>query len=526
MFSFTAQLYLISLIAIVLVLTYAIRKARTNTLPFPPGPKPLPILGNLLDMPKFRPWDRFMEWRKQYGDIVHVTVFGRHIIILNSLEIARDLLDGRSAKYSSRAYNPMMHEPSLMDCEWVFAFRKSDEAWKRQRKLFVQHLGPSAVLSFHERQLDSAHAMLRLMLNHKTSDNLEESLKYNLSGLIMDVTYGYEVKPENDEFVELATTLTTRLTRALHPNFFAVNNFPWLKYIPAWFPGADFKTFAEEARKNAIAVRDITFEYCKAAIEAGMAKPSFVGNAILAASNGDETTDARRVQDIKEIASIMFVAGNDTTAGVLYACILALVLHPRVQKCAHAELDTVLGSPDSPNFRLPTHADRISLPYIDAIVKEVLRWWQPLPGGVTHCTTEDDIYRGFKIPKGSRVIANVWGIMHDETLFPQPNEFRPERFLVSKKEDITCDPALSGLFGWGRRICLGRPLAESSLWIQIASILAAFHLDPAKDETGKDIDVSYAFDREGFELHPIPFPCFITPRSKNATARILETATS
>ncbi|KIJ29092.1 hypothetical protein M422DRAFT_249623 [Sphaerobolus stellatus SS14] len=331
-----------------------------------------------------------------------------------------------------------------MNCEWVFAFRKSDEACKKQRRLLVQHLSPNAVFSFHERQLDAAHAMLRVMLNHESSKNLEESLKYNSSGLILAITYGYEVKPENDEFVELVSETVTQVTRALHSSFFLVNNFLWLKYVPAWFPGSKFRIFAEEARKNAISVRDIPFEYCKATIEAGTAKPSFMGN-VLAASN-DETSDARRIQDIKEIASVMFTDKND-------------------------------------------------LPYIEAIVKEVMRWWQPLPMGIAHCSMEDDVYRGYKIPKGSRIIANVWGILHDESIFPQPNEFRPERFLASEKNsDIICDPALSGFFGWGRRICPGQPLAEASLWIQIASILAAFRLDPAKDEMGKEIDVSLERD--------------------------------
>ena len=86
------------------------RKANPLGLPYPPGPKPLPLLGNLLDVPSSYYWLRYSDWAKKYGDINHIRVFGQHTVILNSIEACTDLLEKRSAKYSDRPRFPMMNE--------------------------------------------------------------------------------------------------------------------------------------------------------------------------------------------------------------------------------------------------------------------------------------------------------------------------------------------------------------------------------------------------------------------------------
>jgi len=163
-----------------------------------------------------------------------------------------------------------------------------------------------------------------------------------------------------------------------------------------------------------------------------------------------------------------------------------------VQNRAQRELDAVLGSPESPSFRLPTFSDRLNLPYIDAIVKEGLRYIPPVTAGLPHAVIQDDVYRGWLIPKGSIVIANAWGMLRDPSIYPDPEIFRPERFLPENSKTPEADPGSSGAFGFGKRVCPGRLLAENSVWIMVASLLACFHLEHKKDENGKDINIDYA----------------------------------
>jgi cytochrome P450 len=166
---------------------------------------------------------------------------------------------------------------------------------------------------------------------------------------------------------------------------------------------------------------------------------------------------------------------------------LAMVAFPEVQRRAQAELDAVVG-----RARLPTFADAPQLPYVRAIIREVLRWRPSLPLGLPHAAAEDDWYEGMFIPKGAKCIANIWQCNHDRAIFgDDADEFRPERhlgengeLLPGPKETIQ-EGHVS--FGFGRRVCVGKHLANESLFIRTAMILWAAIIKCARDENGKEV---------------------------------------
>jgi len=125
---------------------------------------------------------------------------------------------------------------------------------------------------------------------------------------------------------------------------------------------------------------------------------------------------------------------------------LAMVLNPGVMKKAQDELDRVVGK-----GRLPDFSDWDSLPYIDAIMKEVIRWNPPLPFGIPGRVTRDDVYRGYFIPAGATVLQNVWAIGRDSNLYPDPEAFNPDRFLKDEKLDPSVLNPEDRIFGAGRR---------------------------------------------------------------------------
>jgi len=152
-----------------------------------------------------------------------------------------------------------------------------------------------------------------------------------------------------------------------------------------------------------------------------------------------------------------------------------MVRHPDVYKKAQKEIDHVIG-----NGRLPTIDDRPSLPYLDSLIREVLRWNPPAPMGLPHRVIEDDIYEGCHIPKGTTVIANIYAVMQ---ACPQPDVLRPERTT----EDPNLPDPHEFVFGFGRRICPGRHLAEYSIWYLVASITATLNISRVLDRDGKEI---------------------------------------
>ena len=166
-----------------------------------------------------------------------------------------------------------------------------------------------------------------------------------------------------------------------------------------------------------------------------------------------------------------------------------MIAHPEYQKRAQDELDTVVG-----RSRAPTFADAPNLPYIQALVKESLRWRPPLPLGIPHATTEDDWYEGMFIPKGTMCIVNFWQCHRDPAAYgPDAASFNPERFLDEHGGLIpgpveTRDDGHS-TYGFGRRACVGKHAANDSLFITMATVLWAVQLEHGRDENGKEIPV-------------------------------------
>jgi len=218
-------------------------------------------------------------------------------------------------------------------------------------------------------------------------------------------------------------------------------------------------------------------------------------------------------EDIKILGVVTFSAGYDTTASAVLTFFLMMTLHPEVVEKAQAEIDEVTGS-----HRLPTLDDRPNMPYVECILKEVYRIYAPAPFGLPRQSKEMDHYGDWTIPAGSMVISNLWGMLHDEKQYPDPRAFIPERFLdlpeasKGKLEPDSLDPK-EIIFGFGRRICPGRFFADTSVWLAVANVLAAFRIGPYIDpSSGKEIRPEVAY-LPGFTSIPKDFKCSITPRS-------------
>ncbi|KAJ8502798.1 hypothetical protein ONZ45_g11433 [Pleurotus djamor] len=215
-------------------------------------------------------------------------------------------------------------------------------------------------------------------------------------------------------------------------------------------------------------------------------------------------------------AGAIYIGGSETTLGVMMWFLLAVLLSPSVQKRAHEELDHVVG-----RQRMPCFADFDNLHYIRAIVREVLRWRPVSPVAIPHRLEKDDVYEGYDLPQGSICIANVWGLNLDPEVYgDDAHLFKPERFFdqngqLVKAYPQTVDTKGEGhvTYGFGRRLCPGRYVANNSLFIQIASILWAFDVLPAVKKIGDEVvellpdaDASVA---RGLTVHPEPFEYYL-----------------
>ncbi|KAJ7616483.1 cytochrome P450 [Roridomyces roridus] len=505
---------IVAAIATALLHTIHTRRKRSKLL-LPPGPKKLPLIGNLLDVPQL-PWEGYAKWSKEFNsDIIHLDVLGTSIVVLSSTEAVGDLFKKRGSLYSHRPHAVMLNE--LMGWgEWSFGFMDHGDHWRTNRKLFHETF-VGAAIQFRPQVRASTHALLRrILLNPQ---NIMEHLRHMAGSLIISATYGIDVLPSDDPYIHIAEEAMYGLSIACVPGSFLVDSIPLLKYVPSWFPGADFQRKARRWREVTQDLVTLPFVEAKRKIAAGTAPPSFVS------LNLTPDTSPEQERRIQETAAVAYAAGSDTTISALGTFVLAMLRNPEAQKRAQLELDGVLGF--GIGARLPDFQDRHSgaLPYVCALIKEVLRWENVAPISLPHRLTDDadDEYKGYRIPAGSIVLENIWALMHDEELFPDPKSFNPERFLQDGKlkPDIM-DPELV-VFGSGRRTCSGRQLALDSLWLTIASILATMDIKKAVDEEGKEIEPSYEY--VAAVVHsPVPFDCSITPRSAHAVEAIEATA--
>ncbi|KAJ7658590.1 cytochrome P450 [Mycena rosella] len=493
-----------SILALI-ILFYGTRwKRNRSRLPLPPGPKTLPLIGNLLDMPSERQWEAYHAWSKECNsDIIHIDAAGTSIVVLSSMEAVRDLFDRRSSLYSDRVRLPMLVE--LMG--WDFGIGE-----RAHRKLFHDAFNVNAVKQFHPQERVAAHRLLRRILNDPK--DIMKHFRHLAAVLIMDVTYGIDASIPGDPYTNLAKEAMHGLSVASLPGRFLVDTIPALKYVPSWFPGADFQRQAKKWRKATRDLLEMPFAHAKRDIALGSASPSFTSRSLAALEASPNNKKREHENVIKGTAANMYSAGSDTTAATLGTFVYAMLANPEAQRKAQAELDVVLGPGHLPDF-----ADEVALPYVSAVVKEVLRWKNVTPIAFPHFVSVDDDYRGYRIPAGSIVIGNTWAILHDEDMYPDPHAFKPERFLLGGK----LNPAVQGpevaAFGFGRRICPGRHMATSSLFITVASMLATLDIKKARDEHGNEVEPSYEFF-PGLISTPLPFKCSITPRSRQAVEAI------
>ncbi|KAI0052748.1 cytochrome P450 [Auriscalpium vulgare] len=475
--------------------------------PLPPSPKGLPVLGNMLDLASGEVYVKARDWSRELGDdVISLNILGNTMVVLNSAQAVADIFDKRGSNYSDRPDMPMIVD--LMGWDWTFALMRYGPSWKEHRRVFHSHFNHSVEEHRHI-QLDISRELLSLLL--QSPDKWVDHLRHYTAHIIMKRVYGHTVVDDKDPYVRLVEKASQSTSEAALPGAFLVDLFPSLKYVPEWVPGAGFKKKAREWRKLSQAMINVPYNMVKDKFEKGQAEPCFVAtcleqnNASQMAGKGEVLTEDM----IKDTAAVSYAAGADTSVSTLSAFVLAMTLYPGAQKRAQAELDSVLGGE-----RLPGFGDKDDLPYVGALVKEVLRWIPVLPLAVPHRAVTSDQYKGYHIPAGATVMGNTWAILHNEVVFPDPESFKPERFLENPRLP---DPADSGVFGFGRRACAGKGMALDTIWIAIASVLASFEISKTTDENGLIITPEMKV-APGTISYPSPFKCQILPRSKTALA--------
>ncbi|CAI6337953.1 unnamed protein product [Periconia digitata] len=465
----------------VLFLVYVAGQYRRRS-KLPPGPPGLPLLGNLLQAPSSSPWVKFQEWNQQYGPLVSVT-FGSNIVILvGDYDMAKDLLDKRSATYSARPRMVMAGE--LMCKDQYMLLRQPTERYLLHQRLESPVLSSRAAPSYEPIQDMESMVLVHNLLR---SNNVKKYLEIYVASVAYILMYGFRIITNDEWQMHAAHEVLQNFVNAAQPGAWLVDTIPALQYLPTFL--APFKRHAEAHYQK-------TTDLHMRNMKQGLDSKSWNWSKDFCAAKEAATMSQ---EEIAWDLGVLQDAAIETSDVFLQIFMFACISQPDFMATAQKEIDGVVGPDGS---RMPGFADMERMPYISAIVEELFRWRHVMPGGVSHASSKDDWYNGYLIPKGATVIP-VWKTMREDTgRYENPAEFRPERWLGVKGQPNN--------WGYGRRICAGRHIAERTVKIAVARILWAFHVRPAD---GKKVAMDESLFAGGFVSNPYNLDVVFEPRS-------------
>eukprot|EP00794_Sanderia_malayensis_P007397 gene7397-8217_t len=488
---------LICIIAILVVSLFGIilnRSSAGKWSNLPPSPPVFPMIGNLLDM-KGDPHKVFIELGKKYGSIFTFW-FGRSkpVIIINDQKVAREAfihgahaLSGRPQRYTGSIYTKNFSGIVLKD---------DNKQWQTLRRLGHQalmHLGEEKTFSEAVIQEECMALINRINRRIRAKNPLDISKDLELSSLnvICALMFGSRYEENDPEFLRISQANSWFVEGIQSGNM--VDGFPLLRYLP-YRPLRllrDFVKVRDEILQRKLKEHEQTFV-------AGNTRD--FTDALIEAVQDQSWTDAKLGRDNKlGLMADLFLTGTETTATALKWAIMYLAQLPDKQQKAFEQLKAFSsGSGDFPKYK-----DKPSLPYIEAMMAEVLRMASLAPLAVPHKATCDTKINDYDVPKGTVLLMNIYAMHHDTKYWQDPEKFEPERFL--HEDGHFCIPNSSYLpFSLGKRVCLGETLAKREMFLILCYLLKTF-----KFEKAEKFDFSGKF---GATLTPKPYKVKIVKR--------------
>ncbi|XP_072035376.1 cytochrome P450 2U1-like [Amphiura filiformis] len=249
----------------------------------------------------------------------------------------------------------------------------------------------------------------------------------------------------------------------------------WSVMLPKYYPNNDTKEMLH-LMKDVLDFLDKRIEEHRENFDVENPK-DFIDEylkAMSAAPKSDDPCSYLQDENMRAQLYLLFMAGTDTTSTTLDWCCLYMMAYPDIQKKIQEELDSVIG-----RNRLPQVSDQEQLPYTRATLLEIQRHVSLLPLSVFHTASDETSLHGYRIPKGATIVSNLYAVMRDPNMFPEPDQFKPERFINDEGKYFEREEVCP--FGVGRRICLGQTLAKMQLFVFFSHLLHRYSLVKPED---------------------------------------------
>ncbi|KAJ2907023.1 uncharacterized protein MKZ38_008591 [Zalerion maritima] len=506
-----------------LIVFTSFRSAFSKSAVLPAGPPSIPVFGNLLQVPLEKPFLYFASLVKEHGDILGFRLGPRgnprnHVVVLSSPKHVKELFDKKGAHYGDRPQYKICCDYVLRPTGGGGPFKhvlfmphgKSLRQYNRATKMLTSQKGVQRCWPAMEREAARFVGKIQSLPPHLEGEGKiavwRKHLRFWALATPMRVIAGQDIDALDDDdiarYYHAQHEWLSLLTPGKTP---PVDIFPFLTWIPEWFPGGAWKTKAKEVKVN---MENMYYGLQKASALPG-------GQASLLASirrrfgktsvpypkdhGGFDTMEGPDLkiapEDRYEEDQLAWIGGSlldaavDTTLATMGVMIMVFANNPDIQKKVQREVDEVCGN------RKPRGEDLAKMKYLKACAMEILRWRPPAPNGLPHVLSKPSTYEGYAFLPGTTFLIDVWGIHMDPNFYEDPQGFHPERFLdnpMGIKPHLVPEAEKTGrkstyTFGSGRRMCPGEAFAVTSTIMNAATLAWAVDV---KAPGGKRIDDS------------------------------------
>ncbi|KAM8952488.1 cytochrome P450 2G1-like [Pelodytes ibericus] len=462
----------------------------------PPGPTPLPVIGNLLQVKKGELVKSLMQMAEKYGSVYTIYFGSRPVVVLSGYQTVKEALIDQAEDFSGRGQLPTV-DRVFQGYGVVFS---NGERWKQLRRFTLMTLRNFGMgkRSIEERIQEEAQYLVEALRAQKQQPiNPTHILLQGIANVICSVVFGNRFDYEDKSFLKLLSMFNETFQK-MSSTWGQMNDM--IPEIMNHVPGPH-----QKVDKLLNHLLEFISERVKMNQETlDPSSPRDFIDCFLIKMEQEKQTDISAFDMRNMLLSVLnlFFAGTETVSTTLRQGFLLLVKYPEIQAKLHKEIDRVIGQNRSPNIE-----DRGKMPYTDAVIHEIQRFSDILPLNVPHMVTNNTKFHGYDIPKGTDVLTLLCTVHRDPTHFATPNKFNPGHFLDSngcfKKSDAFMP------FSTGKRVCAGEGLARMELFLFLTNVLQNFTLTSPTHFTDSDINPKMT----GFANVPTIYKLSFVPRS-------------
>ncbi|XP_078415054.1 cytochrome P450 2K1-like isoform X1 [Cetorhinus maximus] len=468
----TVTLVLFGVLTIILLVYFNTGSKSHGIANFPPGPSPLPVIGNLhmLDLKKLH--KSLMELSEKYGTVFSIKLGPRNVVVLTGYEAVKDALVNHADEFGERARIPIF-EVTMKGYGIIFSH---GESWKQMRRFTLTTLRDFGMgkKTIEDKIIEETDFLIRMIDSYK-GQPFNPTIKLNsaVANIICSIVLGDRFDYEDETFASLVKRVNENSQLGGSTMVQIYNAFPFLGFLPGLH-----KRFFSNVKQTAAFFKNFFNENYREPDENDLR--SFIEAFMLRQQQElDNPNSYFHENNLTYITINLFAAGMESISTTIRWGMLLMMKYPEIQKKVHKEIISVIGSERSPRVE-----DRKSLPYTNAVIHEIQRFGDIVPLSVTHETTVDLNFKGYFIPKGTHVIPLLSSVLNDKTQWEKPNEFNPSHFLDAEGKFVKRDAFMP--FSAGRRACVGETLAKMELFLFFTTLIQKykFQVPPNVSELG------------------------------------------